>query len=158
MTRNPLRILLADHLPASRESVRRSLESIGLEVDTVETAKEAVEACESNPPDILITELHLPDMDGFDLCSFIRHENREDDVTIIVITEADDDMTRAYLGPMVDFAGGDYFLTKPCDGKVLAHLIQDLADEPDTSTPQRKGAFPTHRAWPTTHRPTPACW
>ena len=156
MTRNPLRILLAEPLPAMRETVRRSLESIGLEVDTVETAEEAVQACESDPPDILITELHLPDMDGFDLCSFIRHENREDDVTIIVLTEADDDMTRAYLGPMVDFAGGDYFLAKPCDGKVLAHLIQDLADEPDTSTRKRKTTFPTHRAWPTIHRPARA--
>jgi len=113
--------------------------------------------CDLHPPDVLIMDVRLPDMDGFELCERVRRETRDLDLTIILTTEASDDMTRAYFGQMVDYAGGDYFVAKPCDRKLLLKLLDDLAAEPAGNKRQAVKVFPTHVTWPTTrHRMTAA--
>lgn len=149
----PLQVLLADPQDHTRRAMSRALAAAGFDVKEVLTAAEVIEQCDFDPPDVLILELNLPDMDGFDLLGCIRDDTRGADTTIIVTTEAVDEMTRAYLGPMVDFAGGDYFLAKPCDGKLLAQLLDDLAEEPVPAPRRTFERFPTRRTWPTTRVP-----
>ncbi len=150
MNTEPLRILLADPETGTRETIRRTLECAGFNVQTVTTGADVLVMCEVEPPDVVIMELHLPDMDGFDVCERVRHEVHDSDVTIIVTTEPDDDMTRAYLGPMVDFAGGDYFLAKPCDGKLIATLLVDMVHPAHPQSTPKAAASPTRAVWPTT--------
>ena len=85
--------------------------------------------CDMAPPDILIMDVHLPDMDGFDVCEYVRHETRDCELTTIIVTDVDDEMTRTYLGQMAEYVGADYFLAKPCDGKLLVKLVDSLARE-----------------------------
>lgn len=143
------RILLADPQDASRHAVRHQLEAAGYHVDTVTNGGEVILLFELDPPDVLIMDVHLPDMDGFEVCEYVRHETRGSDVTVIIMTEPQDEMTRTYLGPMVDYAGGDYFLVKPCDGNLIAQLLDDLFVDGDAPVAAFVAALPTRVVWPT---------
>ena len=142
MNRKPLRVLLADSDPANRRALERHLEGTAFSVGTTACGADAILWCEIDPPDILILDVHLTDMDGFEVCEYVRHETREHDLTIIITTEVSDEMTRAYLGQMVEYAGGDYFMAKPCDDKVLLTLLETLTPEAGPPVP-RTGRSPT---------------
>ncbi len=155
--RPPLRILIADVNRSNRELLCRELSAPGYSVDVAATAAEVILFCEADPPDVLILDVHLPDMDGFELCEHVRRETRGADLTLIILTEPNDELTRGYLGPMVDFVGGDYFCAKPCDAKLLLTLLNELAEGRRRDSGKRRGGFPTHVVWPTSHgRPTAA--
>lgn len=153
MNRVSPRVLLADRDAAFRDSIERALGAAGFRVETVASGSEVIAQCEFDPPDILIVDINLPDMDGFEVCEHVRCETRDADVTIIVTTDCSDEMTRHYLGPMVEYVGGDFFFAKPCDGKLLLHLLDDLVAEDARPRREWVGTCPTHAVWPTRHAP-----
>ena len=149
MNLESLGILIADPERAARESVARALRNVGAEVQTVSTGADVLFLCEERPPDVLIMELGLPDIDGFEVCERIRRELGEASLTIIVTTRPDDEMTHTNMGPMVRFAGGDYFIAKPSDPMLIVCLLSDLVHGSST---EEFFASPTHPAraiWPT---------
>lgn len=149
-TTRTLRVLLADHQESSRIALRRLLESAGHEVQSAATAGEVLLSCETATPNVIILDLNLPDADGFELCECVRRELRDDSVTIILATSRHDELTRNYLHQMVPFAGGDYFFTKPCDGKLVLSLLEQIAEADAEVTAQGKACtFPTRVVWPT---------
>lgn len=150
------RILLLDAQRSTRQALSRHLDAAGYPVCTVSTGTDALVVCDIDPPDILIMDTQLPDMDGFELCERVRHETRDRDLTLIIATEASDEMTRAYLGQMVDFVGGDYFFAKPCDANLMTQLIDDLANEMHGKRMASRGGFPTRVVWPTSRAPVSA--
>jgi CheY-like chemotaxis protein len=141
-------ILLADPVPESRRALSRLLQGAGFTVQTVATGADAIIECEIRPPDILIMDVDLPDMDGFEACHHARCETRDHDVTIILMTDANNEMMRNSLGQMVDFAGGDFFFARPFDGRLLVHLLEDLEDEDDDVCGTRQAGSPTRVVWP----------
>ena len=144
MQRKTIRILLLEPHAATRHTMHRALDAAGFQVSTATTGAETLLACGIDTPEIFVLELHVPDMDGFELIGRVRHEMRETDPVIIVTAEPDDDMTRAYLVPMVDFVGGDYFFAKPCDGKLLVGLLEGLSND---------RCSPSHHLVKKPHRP-----
>lgn len=147
------RVLLADAESAWRDSLRQQLAGAGYDVDVAACGRDVILLCEMDPPDVIIMDVHLPDLDGFELCDYIRHETRDADVTIIIMTEPSDRLTRAYLGAMVDFVGGDFFFAKPCDGKLIVQLLDDLTGDIDAAVHPPVAGCPTRVVWPTTRPP-----
>ena len=127
MGRRPPHILLADSHPSCCSALKRHLEDVGYPVRCSTSGQDVILQCDIAPPDILIMDVHLPDMDGFEVCEYIRHETRDAELTTIIVTDVDDEMTRTYLGQMADYVGADYFLAKPCDGHLLVTLVDTLA-------------------------------
>ena len=154
MNRVSPRVLLADTDDALRVSLQRALDAAGFRVETAATGNEVILGCEVDPPDILIVDVDLPDIDGFEVCEYVRRETRDADITIIVMTRCSDDMTRHYLGPMVDYVGGDFFVAKPCDGRLLLHLLDDLAGDISPPRQPARTTFPTRAVWPTHRSPS----
>jgi len=149
-TTRALRVLLADHQESSRIALRRLLESAGHEVQSAATAGEVLLTCETAAPEVVILDLNLPDTDGFELCECVRRELRDDNVTIILASSRQDEFTRHYLHQMVPFAGGDYFFTKPCDGKLILSLLEQIAEgDAEGVTRGKASTFPTRVIWPT---------
>ncbi len=159
MKRRPLRVLVADHAHATRTSLQRQVEAAGCRVATATSAEDVIIQCDIDPPDVLMVDVDLPDMDGFELCEHVRHETRDLDLTIILMVEPEDDMTRTYLGRMVDYAGADFFFAKPCDGHLLQMLLDDIAAHRDRSGAASRRGFPTRAVWPTAQgrAPTSVC-
>ncbi|MGB2984791.1 MAG: response regulator [Phycisphaerae bacterium] len=150
MSRTSPRIVLADPQRSSQRLLRRQLEDAGFHVEIAANGSEVILLCEIDPPDILILDVDLPDMDGFEVCAYVRHETHDSDITVIIMTETTDEMTRTYLGQMVDYAGGDYFFARPFDGRLLVHLLDGLSNQADQSNDQPRAVFPTRVVWPTT--------
>ncbi len=148
MTSEALRILLADHEPSSRQALFRELERAGHTVQIADDGEDVLLLCDLDPPDVLIMDVDLPDIDGFEVCECVRRQARGADLTIIVIAQPTNRMTRTYLGQMVKYVDGDYFFAKPCDTKVLIELLDDLSTCPEGPTEARSPGFPTHVTWP----------
>jgi DNA-binding NtrC family response regulator len=112
------RILVVDDMECNRDHLRRLLEVDGHEIETAENGHRALERLREATFHLVITDLIMPDMSGFDLLSSLRRERMP--VGVIVLT--------AYGGPADALrtmkAGADDFLTKPYDPDHLRFLIK----------------------------------
>jgi CheY-like chemotaxis protein len=152
-----LRVLIADPERISCQAVARTLRQVGAEVRTVASGTDALLFCEGNLPDVLITEVHLPDFDGFELCERIRRLLRDPSPTIVVTTRPDDEMTQTYLGPMVRFVGGDYFIAKPADPMLVVCLLSDLFNSENQVEASNRPIHPARATWPTSRSYSSVC-
>ena len=125
----PTRLLIAEDTDSVRDILRRQLESLGVEADFVEDGKEALKAFESGKYGILFTDLHMPEIDGYQLANTIRE--KEEDTgkhTPIIVLTADVQMSQreAYTRH-----GFDECLLKPVSlGQLRGLLIRwRLLDE-----------------------------
>ena len=100
-----------------RASTRLALEDEGYDVDEAETAEAALELFEARSPDVVLIDLMLPGMDGFECCRAIR---RTSAVPIIMVTARSD--THDVVAGLE--AGADDYITKPVVIKELAARIR----------------------------------
>ena len=103
----PVRVLVADDDPAVSESLRRSLTFNGYEVTTVQDGAKALDAIAQNPPDAVILDVSMPNLDGLETCRRIRASG--DDLPVLMLTARDDVRDRV----MGLDAGADDYLPKP---------------------------------------------
>jgi len=113
-------ILVVDDDPVVRSLMRATLERDGF---TVIEARDGVEACrlyEEQHPDLLLVDLVMPHMDGFELCRVLRGRAESAYVPIVVATSLDDvpSIARAYD------AGATDFIPKPLNWLVLNHRVR----------------------------------
>ena len=111
------RILMVEDDERIRTSTRMALEDEGYEVDEADTAEAALEVFESRAPDVVLIDLMLPGMDGFECCRAIR---RTSAVPIIMVTARSD--THDVVAGLE--AGADDYVTKPFVTKELAARIR----------------------------------
>jgi len=114
-----------------RTAVKLALEDEGWQVQEASTGEEALELFAQQPADVVLIDIMLPNMDGFDVCRAIR---RASDVPIVMVTARDD--THDVVAGLE--AGADDYLTKPFAPKELSARIRALlrrarSSEPGTS-------------------------
>jgi two-component system KDP operon response regulator KdpE len=133
------RILIVDDEPQILRVLRTSLGSVGYEVRAAEDGVAALEAIQQWCPDLVITDLSMPRMNGSELCSAIREFSR---VPIIVLSVRGEDR------PKVDALdrGADDYVTKPFSiqelmARVRAHLRRNRQAPADDEAPIEIGDF-----------------
>ena len=112
-----MRILVVDDDQAVRRSIDRALRLEGYDVVTVPTGGEALESLAQAPPDALILDLGLPDIDGLTVCRRMRSAGDDTPVLMLTARDAIDDRVQG-----LD-AGADDYLVKPF---ALAELLARL--------------------------------
>ena len=114
------RALLVDDDPVMRILVREALEQCGLIVDEAEDGRQALSAYKSMRPDIVLMDVMMPLMDGFEACRLLRANPEGDRTPVIMVTglEDFDSITQAYE------AGATDFVTKPINAVVLSHRVR----------------------------------
>lgn len=126
-------ILIADDESHIRDTVRAYLQEAGFQVLTAQNGREAVFVTRHEKPDVVILDVMMPELDGWEAARLIR---RESDVPIIFLTarvEEADQVTGLELG-------ADEYITKPFSPRVLVARVRavlrrthgDLASEPTT--------------------------
>lgn len=113
------RILTVEDDDRIRQAVKLALEDEGWDVDEADTGERALEAFSANAADVVLIDIMLPGMDGFEVCRSIR---RTSDVPIIMVTARDD--THDVVAGLE--AGADDYLTKPFAPKELSARIRAL--------------------------------
>jgi len=113
------RILTVEDDERIRTAVRLALEDEGWEVEEADTGEEALQAFTRYPSDVVLIDIMLPGIDGFDVCRSIR---RVSDVPIVMVTARAD--THDVVAGLE--AGADDYLTKPFAPKELSARIRAL--------------------------------
>jgi len=103
------RIILIDDEPDICEVVKFNLLKDGFEVQTFEKPKEGLNSIFSNPPDLVITDWLLPEIEGLEVCRRIRLNSQTKDLPVIMISckNAESDLVSALE------VGADDYLSKP---------------------------------------------
>lgn len=145
-------LLLVDDDPKLREVVGYALEREGFEVVTARHGAEALERLEHSDFDLLVVDVSMPEVDGFDL---VRRLRGQDQHTPVLFLSARSDEVDRILGLEL---GGDDYVTKPFSTRELVTRVKVLLrrltrgprdESPDESEELRAG--PLHLS-PTTHR------
>ncbi len=113
------RLLIVDDDPYLRENLKRFLQQYNYEVVGVGTGYEALQALAGTEFHLIILDLGLPDMDGFDLCRRIRQKWL---VPLLMLTARAESMDKV-IGLEV---GADDYLTKPFEPKELLARVRAL--------------------------------
>jgi two-component system KDP operon response regulator KdpE len=100
------RVLVVDDEPQIRRALRVALRANGYEVTEVENGQAAIETVALQPPDLVILDLGLPDVDGFEVCRRLREWTQ---LPIIVLSAHGDDQAKVRA---LD-EGADDYVTKP---------------------------------------------
>ena len=121
----PARILIADDYADNRELLRLMLEGGGYAVLEARDGRECVLAAHTHQPDLILIDLSMPVLDGWDTLRELRAGERTRDILCIAVTAfaADSDRQRA-----LD-AGFDAYLSKPFRAKELLGVVERLLAE-----------------------------
>ena len=111
-----------------RTAVRLALEDEGWDVEEAESGERALEVFGGGPFDVVLIDLMLPGIDGFELCRSLR---RNSDVPIVMVTARTD--THDVVAGLE--AGADDYLTKPFEPKELSARIRALLRRVRPSSP-----------------------
>lgn len=117
------RILIAeDHLD-SREALRILLEAFGFRVETAVHGRDALDLALAAPPDLILMDVMMPEVDGLEVIRRLRQDERTRAVPVIAVTAMDGAQRLAIQ------AGADDFVAKPIDTRSLLGKIQSLLDQ-----------------------------
>ncbi len=111
-------ILVVDDEPNIVQLARLYLERDGYSVTSVGNGQKALEAARSQHPDLIVLDVMLPQVDGFEVCRRLRAEDNP--VPIIMVTARDDDIDKI-LGLEL---GADDYLTKPFNPRELVARVK----------------------------------
>ncbi|MEM1023933.1 MAG: DUF4388 domain-containing protein [Myxococcota bacterium] len=117
-------LLLVDADTKSLRVLEVSLRKVGFTVGTAASAGEALQSALAAPPDLVITDTRLPDIDGFELCRRLRRDPRTSHAVVVFLTEG----ASPELKVRGIDVGGDEFLTKPVLVKEIIGRIRALLE------------------------------
>jgi DNA-binding response OmpR family regulator len=116
------KILVAEDEPNTVHLIARILERDGHEVIEVGTGAEALDALERTAPDLVILDVMMPELDGFQALARIRGDPRHQKLPVIMLTakRQPEDVARGWA------TGADTYLTKPFSPLELTELVKRL--------------------------------
>lgn len=121
----PVKVLIADDEMHILRAAEFKLKRSGFEVSCVEDGQEAWEAIQKERPDILITDFHMPRMDGLELCRTIRNHADTADLPIIMLTAKGYDLSGDDGTSGLNIAA---VLAKPFSPRGLVQCIQEILE------------------------------
>ncbi len=122
---DPPLVLLVDDDPDTCEMFGLLLTSSGFAVEQAVNAADALCMARSAVPDIVVADIALPDMDGFELCRAIKRDQRTAGIPVIAVSG----YSLADRADQAQKSGFDRFLMKPCLAEdLLAAIRQTIAE------------------------------
>ena len=113
------KILVVDNEVHIVMILKDSLEFSGFQVVTALDGEEALERVAQDSPDLLVLDIGMPKMDGWEVCHRLKSDAKTRDIPIIILTayaQTSDQKKGAQLC-------ADRFITKPCD---LTYLVEEI--------------------------------
>lgn len=100
------------------------LTSKGYQVRGVTNGQAALDAIEEDPPHLVLLDIMLPEIDGFEVCRRIKSNSATSDIPVIMLTakKSREDMARG------EEVGADWYVTKPFKSAMVIETIQRFID------------------------------
>ena len=118
------RILLIDDSEITLAMEKAVLEGRGYEVVATSTLVEFEKVLETFKPHLILTDLHMPDAKGTDICRTLKNEFKTQDIPIVLFSSLDDEE----LGKLAHQVGADGFLSKANGLEALGEKIDELVE------------------------------
>ena len=139
----PKTVLTIDDDTAITELLAMLLRTHGYEVKTVNSGEEGVEAIKKYNPHVVILDLMMPGLDGWQVCKTVREFSN---VPIVILSALDDP---AMIASALD-AGADDYLVKPVSSSILVAHLNRLIRRTGTLETSNGTTIPTSRSQPQT--------
>lgn len=116
------RILAVDDEPNIVRLIQVNLERDGYTVETANNGAQALAKIRQNRPDLLVSDVMMPEMDGFELLANVRRDPMLQDLPVIMLTAKaqDRDVMEGYT------RGADMYLTKPFNPMELKQFVKRI--------------------------------
>ncbi len=122
MEHSNTKILIVDDELDILEIISYNLQKEGFQVSTAQNGKEAIELAEGSPPDLILLDIMMPEIDGVELCRQLRNDQQFDQTIIAFLTARNEDYTQIAALDV----GGDDFINKPIRPRVLISRVKAL--------------------------------
>ena len=116
------RILIVDDSPSQLMGIRRIVEKLGHEALTAEDGAAGVEAAKRELPDLILMDVVMPNLNGFQATRSITREATTKHIPIVLVTTKDQDTDRVWGMRQ----GAKAYITKPFSESELADMIQQM--------------------------------
>ena len=124
------KVLIIEDTPLDAKMVKEYLDSEGgLDVTVATTGKEGFDKAKAINPDLILLDLMLPDIDGFEVCQQIKSDASKAKIMVLMVTALNElgDIERAVK------AGTDDFLSKPINKIELIKRVENMLRLKDTT-------------------------
>ena len=121
ITTHPVRVLIVDDSDDQRHLLRRHFEMAGCDVDDAESAESALSAYRANTPDLVVIDLILPGMTGWELAKRFREDQPDCNIVITSVLDTE------------DYPQASANLPKPVTGASVRDVLRRCL--PDWTTP-----------------------
>lgn len=116
-------VLVVDDEPDIVKLVTRLMEARGHRVDVAHDGQEALDAVGRERPDVIVLDLNLPKLDGFEVCKRLKTDPATQGIPIVMMTAAFVSVEEATRGIGL---GADEYVVKPFLREVLVHNVERL--------------------------------
>lgn len=120
------RILIIDDSAFTRRQLKKVLDGLGHEVIEAGSGAEGLEALQEHKPEYIVTDLLMPEMDGFDFINAVRKRTDELRKTPILVLSADvQEASRHRTNEL----GAERFLNKPVRPEMIRSALEEIANQ-----------------------------
>lgn len=116
-------VLVVEDLPSERELISRYLQESGYAVINATNGKEALEKTLQQKPDVVVTDVVMPDMNGFELCRNLKKNPDTQKLPVIACTSKNQELDRLWGMKQ----GIDVYITKPFSRDEILRAVKSVA-------------------------------
>jgi len=116
------RVLIVDDDPDIQRLVSYNLSQAGFQVTTAISGRLALDSVQKHPPDLIILDVMLPDIDGLEVCRYLRQRDNSRRIPVIMLTARTEEIDR-----VVGFeVGADDYVMKPFSPRELVLRVKSI--------------------------------
>ncbi|MEA5465257.1 response regulator transcription factor [Leptothoe sp. PORK10 BA2] len=115
-------VLIVEDTPSERELISHYLQEEGYSVIHAMTAQEGLEKAIASQPDVIVTDVVMPGMSGFELCRSLKRSPETEKVPVVICSSKDQAIDRLWGMRQ----GADAYITKPFDREELLKVIKSV--------------------------------
>ncbi len=121
------KILVVDDEPDHCALVKRILERAGFDVVVAYDGRECLEKVKADPPDAIVLDVVMPDMDGHVVCRTLKEDQTLCRIPIMILTaESSPLQGTRFSHNQTQYADADHYLLKPASAEEITHSLRNL--------------------------------
>lgn len=123
------RILVVDDEPDFASIVQGNLEKEGFTVDVAYNGVEGIEKVQANPPDAIVLDVMMPEMDGYAVCKELKGDDKYCEIPIVLLTAVASHVTSTRYTHRDGMATeADDYIAKPASAEEITKSVKRLLD------------------------------